>query len=525
MEPILKVNNLNISAKNTTLVNNLSFTVNKGEIFAIVGESGSGKSLTALSILNLLKANGIFNTSGQIEFSENNLLDLSEDKMRKIRGGKISMIFQDPMTSLNPLHTIGKQLSEALTLHQKLHKDKVKDKIKKLLKQVELEHFKSRLDAYPHELSGGQRQRIMIAMALANHPQILIADEPTTALDVTVQHQILKLIRKLRDEVGLTVILISHDLTIVKNIADKVLVLKKGDFQEFAKTQEIFSNPQNPYTKKLIDAEPKDSPVASFENKAILEVSNLDITYKRKSGLFSIGETYFKAVKNVNFTLNKGQTIGVVGESGSGKTTLAKAIVRLVKSQGFIKYKEHNIIDFPEWKFKPFRKKIQIVFQDPFSSLNPRFTIGDIISEGMKAHKMKGDYNLVISDILQAMGLKPEMINRYPHQLSGGERQRIGMARSLVLKPDLLVLDEPTSALDLLTQAEILNILRNLQADKKISYLFISHDLRVIKSISHYIIVMKDGVIIEQGSNEEIFSNPKSDYTKTLIESSFLKGL
>jgi len=525
VEAILKIHNLDIGINNNKLVNNLNLEINKGEIFAVVGESGSGKSLTALTVLNLLKYNGKFNVSGQVSFEGENILKYSDYEMEKIRGKDISMIFQDPMTSLNPLHTIGKQLEEAIKLHQNLQPYEIRNKIHRLLHITELGFLKDRLNNYPHQLSGGQRQRVMIAMALANNPQILIADEPTTALDVTVQHSILKLIRKLRDEHKLTVILITHDLTIVKNIADRVAVLRMGILKEINITSEIFSNPKDAYTKKLINAEPKGEAIKLKDHKDILTVSNLHIGYKRKIGFLGLRTGEIQVVKDVNFYLEKGQTIGIVGESGSGKTTLAKAIIRLLNSSGKIKFKEHYISKLSEAKFKPYRKKIQIVFQDPYSSLNPRMTVEEIILEGLKAHKIKADYDQLIDETLTSMNLKPEMKYRYPHQMSGGEKQRVGIARSLVLKPDLIVMDEPTSALDLLTQGEILDILKTLQREKHISFLFISHDLRVIKSISHYIIVMKDGVIVEQGDTKQIFESPKTDYTKKLIESAFLKGL
>lgn len=525
MEKILQIENLNISIKELNLVNNLSFSVNQGEIFAIVGESGSGKSLTALSMLNLLSYNENFHIEGKIKFKNRDILKLKERELRNMRGKDIAMIFQDPMTSLNPLHTIYKQLKEGILLHQNLTEKEIKEKILKILDEVELGILKERLDAYPYELSGGQRQRLMIAMALINEPKILIADEPTTALDVTVQLEILRLIDKLKKSHGLTVIIITHDLTIVEHIADRVLVLKKGDMQEQGDAKEIFSNPKAEYTKKLIEAEPKGAPVDfTKDEKPILSVDNLNIKYESKKGFLNLQSSFFEAVRSLNFNLFKGQTIGIVGESGSGKTSAAKAICKLIKASGEANFKGHHILNFPEWKFKPYRKKIQIIFQDPYSSLSPRMTIEEIITEGLKAHRIKFKEE-DIDNILISMHLPAHIKTRYPHQLSGGERQRVGIARSLILQPDLLILDEPTSALDLLTQAEILNILKEQQDKKNISYLFISHDLRVIKSISHYIIVMKDGKVVEQGSNQQIFDNPRTDYTKNLIKSAFLEDL
>lgn len=528
MGELVKVSNLEVSIKSNKLIDNISFKINKGEIFALVGESGSGKSLTAYSILNLLKYLGNFTHSGSIEVDGINTLALSEKELRTIRGNKVGMIFQDPMTSLNPLHTIERQLSEAIELHQKKTKAEIKARIHELFEQVELGRLKDRLSAYPHQLSGGQRQRVMIAMALANNPQLIIADEPTTALDVTVQKGILKLLKKLQQENGLSILLITHDLTIVKRVADRVAVMKNGQIVETNPTDQIFANPQHAYTKRLLLAEPKGNPLpVPTDAKQLLEVKDLNVSYLVGKNFFGFEKKYFDAVKNVSLKLLEGQTIGIVGESGSGKSTVAKAIMKLISSQGEIIFRGKKVSDYSEGKFKPLRKKIQIVYQDPYSSLNPRLTIKQIIAEGLQIHsKMNAqEIDSAIEQMLVSLGLKVEYKNRYPHELSGGEKQRVGLARSLILKPNVLVLDEPTSALDLITQAEILQILLKFQQEYKLGILFISHDLRVIRAISHYLLVMKNGIIVTEGNKEKILENPQEQYTRDLVESAFLQGI
>ncbi|MDX1949202.1 MAG: dipeptide ABC transporter ATP-binding protein [Rickettsiales bacterium] len=536
---ILDVNNLTIKTSNNILVDDVNFSINKGEVFALVGQSGSGKSLTANSVLGLTKFIGNFDISGSINYTDgeketDNLLELPESELRSIRGDKISMIFQDPMTSLNPLHRIGKQLAEAIELHQKLGKRKIQKRIEHLLDDVELSILKDRLDAFPHELSGGQRQRIMIAMALANHPDLLIADEPTTALDVTIQKEILELLKKLRAEKSLSILLITHDLTVVANIADRIAVMHNGKIVEQGEAKQILENPSHDYTKKLMASVPSGRPKPVPEPmQEVLSVEKFSVKYGIGKSIFGSTNKYFKALKNFELNLYKGQTIAVVGESGSGKSTFAKGVLKLVPSKGRIFLKHKRVSRLPEFLFRPFRRKLQVVFQDPYSSLNPRMTIADIIKEGVIAHRKHFKYhnhiNITdveldeyIAEMIEKMNLPRSYLTRYPHQLSGGEKQRVCIARALILNPDIIVLDEPTSALDLINQAEILRILKDLQSEYKISYIFISHDLRVVKSLSHYVIVLKNGKIIEQGETEKIFSNPENDYTKNLLQAAYI---
>ena len=531
---LLKIENLSVSFRTVTpegtpsvinAVEKVSLELEKGKILALVGESGSGKSVTALSILQLLPYPTAFHPRGKISFHGDNLLKLKGIALEAIRGDKISMIFQEPMTSLNPLHTIGKQLKEIITLHRKANSEQIKARISELLDMVKLGGLKSRLDAYPHELSGGQRQRMMIAMALANDPEILIADEPTTALDVTVQAEILTLLQKLQRKLGMAILLITHDLTIVKNIADKVAVMHQGKIVETGAVKEVFAKPSHPYTKHLISSAPKGNPVkASYKAKNIITAKQVKIHFPIKKGAFGLTRDYVKAVDDVSIKIKKGHTLGVVGESGSGKSTLALGVLRLVKYVGRIEFAGKDIFTNSTKDMQILRQKMQVVFQDPYASLNPRMTVGDAIAEGLKAHNIEPDPKKreeIIRNALKEVGLKPEFVNRYPHEFSGGQRQRICIARALVLKPEFIVLDEPTSALDLSTQAEIIDLLKNLQKNYNLTYMFISHDLRVIKAISHDIIVMKDGKIIEQGNRNQIFSKPKTDYTKKLISASF----
>jgi len=549
---LLEIKNLSVSIRSHPLIDNISFQINKGEIFALVGQSGSGKTLTAFSVLKLLHFLGNFDVSGEVLFdcpskqseeshlnkydvssqrnksNKINTLSLTEREMSGIRGNRIAMIFQDPMTSLNPLHNIGKQLAEAIDLHQKLSRRQVHARIIELVEMVELHILKDRLKDYPHQLSGGQRQRVMIAMALANDPDLIIADEPTTALDVTVQKGILALLKKLQLEKNIGILLITHDLTIVQKVADRVAVMNAGKIVELKNTADIFSGPSHEYTKKLLSAEPRsDLQPTEPGARELLAINNLDVSYQIGKNFFGLEKTYFDAVKNVSLKLLQGQTIGIVGESGSGKSTLAKAILKLVSSNGQMILNGHDISEMNERQFKPYRKQVQIVFQDPYSSLNPRMTIRNIIAEGLLVHqKLSGkEIDSIIDRMLLSLGLKPSYKNRYPHELSGGEKQRIGLARSLVLNPDILVLDEPTSALDLITQSEILHILMNIQQELKLGMLFISHDLRVIRAVSHYIIVMRNGLIVNQGAKDDIFTKANEQYTKNLIESAFLQGI
>ncbi len=525
----LSVKNLNINIDNISLVKDVNFSIDDGQVFALVGESGSGKSITSMSILQLLDHLGNFKVSGEAIYKkEDDLLKLSKKQMRNIRGDEIAVIFQDPMTSLNPLHTIGAQLIEAVTLHSKESKKVIEKRIYDLFDLVGLTEQKKRLNSYPHEFSGGQRQRIMIVMALINNPSLIIADEPTTALDVTVQQEILSIFKDIKLKHKKSILLISHDLTVVKNIADKVAVMHNGEIVEQGSVKDIFENPQHEYTKKLIDSEPSGDPVSPKTKTDILKVDNLNIQYVKEKSIFGFNNKHFTAVENVSFKLAKGQSVGIVGESGSGKSSIAKAILKLVPSNGNINYDGKNILSLNEKEFKPLRKQIQIVFQDPYSSLNPRMTVNDIIKEGLDVHfdtvseELK---RIKIKFVQKHLNLPDEFLTRYPHQLSGGQRQRVGIARSLVLEPDILVLDEPTSALDLITQAEILKLLKELQLQQNLSYLFISHDLRVINSICDYILVVKDGIIVEEGERKTIFGRAKSDYTKQLIASASFANL
>lgn len=526
---LLTINNLSVvfrsNQEKVSAVRNVSLQIDKGEILALVGESGSGKSVTALSVLKLLPYPIASHPTGNIKLDKIDLLKLEEPGLQKIRGKRISMIFQEPMTSLNPLHTVKKQLREAILLHQKISLKEADNKSLDLLEMVELKGFADRLGSYPHELSGGQRQRVMIAIALANDPELLIADEPTTALDVTIQAEILKLLKNLQKNIGLSILLITHDLTIVRKIADRVAVMKSGEVVEAGKTKTIFSKPEHPYTKHLISSEPKGHPVKiNSKSKIVLKAENLKVHFEKQSGfLFTKKKSLIKAVDNVSFEVKAGHTLGVIGESGSGKSTLAYAILRLIKSTGKIVFIGNEISNYDFSKMRALRKNLQIVFQDPYASLNPRMTIKEAIAEGIKAHGLKNKIqtNKLIGKAIREVGLDEKMLERYPHEFSGGQRQRICIARALVLNPDFIILDEPTSALDLTTQSEIISLLKNLQQQYKITFMFISHDLRVIKSISHDIIVMQNGRVVERGKRNDIFNKPKTDYTKKLINASF----
>jgi len=527
---LLEIKNLFVSfktpdGKDFEAVKGISLGVGKGEIAALVGESGSGKSVSALSILKLLPYPAAFHPRGEIFFEGEDILKWSERKLRNIRGNKISMIFQEPMTSLNPLHTIGKQISEAILLHHPMSRAKAELRVKDLLGLVGLEVLASRLSAYPHELSGGQRQRIMIAMALANEPELLIADEPTTALDVTIQAQILNLIRDIQKKNGMSVLLITHDLTIVENIADKVAVMKNGEIVEQGAVSGIFSNPEHKYTKHLLSSAPKGKPVAAnFDAENMIEASGLKVHFALQKSFFGKALKTLKAVDDIDVAVRKGHTLGVVGESGSGKTTIALAMLRLIKSEGKIVFCGKNIDKYKNKELRPLRKKMQIVFQDPFSSLNPRMSVFQVISEGLLEHRKdisKEELNHQVDKAMADVGLPLEYKKRYPHEFSGGQRQRIGIARAIILKPELIALDEPTSALDLSTQSEILDILKKLQQEYGLTYIFISHDLRVIKSIAHDLIVLRSGQIVESGSNQKIFNAPEGDYTKSLMKAAF----
>jgi microcin C transport system ATP-binding protein len=523
---LLAVDKLSLSFGAFEAVKHISFQINKGEMFAIVGESGSGKSLTALSCLGLQPDSA--RISGSIKFNGQELVGASESTLRQIRGARISMIFQEPMTALNPLHTLDKQLSEIILLHQRLRPDPLRARIEELLEQVGLAHFKDRLDAYPHQLSGGERQRVMIAMAIANGPDLLIADEPTTAVDVTIQAKILKLLKRLQAELGMAILFITHDLTVVRRLADRVAVMSHGEMVEQGKVADIFSRPTHPYTQHLLASEPKGEAIPLPANPAIMmECENLKVHFPIKKGLLQRVAGYVKAVDGVSVAIPESSTLGVVGESGSGKTTLGFALLRLLKSQGRIVFLGQDIEKLMGSQMRPLRERMQVVFQDPYSSLNPRMNVRAIIEEGLLVHhrdKSEAERLAEIDTILTDVGLTPDIKERFPHEFSGGQRQRISIARAMVLRPKFVVLDEPTSALDLSVQSQIIELLRNLQKKYGLSYMFISHDLRVVKAIAHRIIVMHRGIVVEQGDSKTIFAAPQHAYTKALIDAAFMKA-
>ena len=523
MEKIVSIQNLTIKFnRNIEVVKNLNLDVIKGKTTAIVGESGSGKTLSALSILKLLP-NGAKIENGNIFFNNVNLLKLNESEIQKIRGNKISTIFQEPMTSLNPLHTINKQIEEIITTHNLISKNEAKKKTIILLKEVGLDNIASRPKIYPYELSGGQRQRAMIAMSIANNPEVLIADEPTTALDVTIQLQILELLKNIQSRLGMSLVFISHNLAVVKKLSDYIYVMKNGKIVEYGTNDEIFNNPKNEYTKELVSYQSNIKESKNFDSDSILNVENLDVWYPIKKGLLKRTVDYVKAIKNVSFDLKIGESIGIVGESGSGKTSLILAVLNLIESKGKIKINKKDLSQLNKKEILNLRKEIQIVFQDPFSSLSPRMNIEDIISEGLLIHYpkiSKKEKEKKIKNILSKVGLEySNTIEKYPHEFSGGQRQRIAIARALILEPKILILDEPTSALDVTIQNQIINILNKLQKQLGLSYIFISHDMTVIKAISDRIIVLKDGLIVEENISRNIFNSPKSEYTKKLISS------
>lgn len=526
---ILRVNNLSVSFRVgdqvIEAVKNVSFEIERGEIFALVGESGAGKSATALSLMRLLPQKRAFFPNGSILFHDRELIDAPDSTLQKIRGNDISMIFQEPMTSLNPLHTIEKQISESFLLRHNLSRQEARQKALELLHIVQLSEAEERLGAYPHQLSGGQRQRVMIAMALANNPRLLIADEPTTALDVTVQEEILDLLKDLKSRFDMSMLLITHDLVVVRRMADRVGVMKGGEIVELGERDKIFQNPTHAYTRYLIASELEEGIVKIPDKKVeVVRTENLCVAFPVYKGLFRRIKGFIRAVNGISVTVHQGQTLGLVGESGSGKTTFGLALLRLIKSRGSIRFMGQEIESLRGKTLRPLRKEMQIIFQDPFESLNPRLTVGQIIEEGIRVHNIERtgkEREELIHDALREVGLEPGMINRYPHEFSGGQRQRICIARVLVLKPSFLVLDEPTSSLDMSVQTQILELLKDLQIRYNLAYLFISHDLRVIRFLSHKIMVMKEGSIVEFGSSEKIFHDPKHPYTKQLIKAAF----
>jgi microcin C transport system ATP-binding protein len=506
-------------------VDRVSFDLAKGETVALVGESGSGKSVTALSIVRLLPYPAASHPSGEVIFNGTDLLKAPERELRKVRGADISMVFQEPMTSLNPLHTIERQVGEILKVHRGWSAEKCRARVLELLAQVGIPNAQERLDAFPHQLSGGQRQRVMIAMALANEPDLLIADEPTTALDVTVQAQILALLKELQTRLGMAMLFITHDLGIVRRIADRVCVMTEGRVVEQGATARVFDAPEHAYTKKLLAAEPKGLPPASVAGaKPVVEVTDLKVWFPIKRGFFRKTVGHVKAVDGVSITVREGQTVGVVGESGSGKTTLGLAILRLISSEGRIAYLGQAIEGFGFAEMRPLRRDMQIVFQDPYGSLSPRMPVLDIVAEGLgvQGAKLKtAEKREAVARALADVGLDPAAMDRYPHEFSGGQRQRIAIARALALDPAFIVLDEPTSALDMSVQAQIVDLLRDVQARRKLSFLFISHDLKVVRALANDVVVMRQGKVVEQGPAATVMTAPANDYTRALLAAAF----
>lgn len=514
-----------VGSNATHAVRGVSFDIERGETLALVGESGSGKSVTAHSILQLLPYPVASHPNGSILFEGEELIGAPQARLKCVRGNRISMIFQEPTTSLNPLHSVGKQVAEAIMLHRRLPKAQAYRRVEELFEMVALGETKSRLKAYPHEFSGGQRQRVMIAMALACEPDLLIADEPTTALDVTVQAEILRLLADLQRQLGMSMMLITHDLNIVRHLADKVCVMKSGEIVDSGPTLRIFESPNHDYTCHLLAAEPKGDPLEVEEAaQMVITCDDLKVHFPVKSGVFRTTRGYVKAVDGVTISVREGQTVGVVGESGSGKTTLGMALLRLQRSEGHIHFCGEAIQGRNFKEMLPLRQSMQVVFQDPYGSLSPRLSIGQIVEEGLRVHASEMPRNArraLIGDTLAEVGLDPESQDRYPHEFSGGQRQRISIARALVLKPRLIVLDEPTSALDMSVQAQVIDLLRELQRKHGLAYLFISHDLKVIRAISHEVVVMRNGKVVEQGPATQIFDEPRHDYTKTLMAAAF----
>src|SRR5712671_5624486 len=528
-QPLLDVRDLSVAfhqpSGTSVAVDHISYEIKRGECVALVGESGSGKSVSALSILKLLPYPTASHPSGSIRFKGRELLGLSEREMRDIRGNDISIIFQEPMTSLNPLHTIEAQIGEILQLHSGISGVKARARTLELLTQVGIPEPETRLGSYPHQLSGGQRQRVMIAMALANEPDLLIADEPTTALDVTVQAQILKLLKDIQVRLGMAMLFITHDLGIVRKLADTVCVMKDGKIVEHGPVERVFTAPEHPYTRDLLAAEPKPDPAPSQPNaQVVLKADDLKVWFPIRRGLLRRTVGHIKAVDGVTIAVRKGETLGVVGESGSGKTTLGLAILRLISSQGAIVFLGDTIAGLKFEAMRPFRRNMQIVFQDPYGSLSPRMSVSDVIEEGLWVHHPKlsaAEREARVVGALRDVGLEPEWRFRYPHEFSGGQRQRVAIARAVVLEPTFVVLDEPTSALDMLIQAQIVELLRDLQKRRSLTYLFISHDLRVVAALASHLVVMRYGKVVEEGPASDLFANPKSDYTRALFAAAF----
>ena len=528
-ERLLEVKELSVAFRQgervTLAVDRISFSVRRGETVALVGESGSGKSVTALSVLKLLPYPSAHHPTGSIHFKGQELLSLSEPEIRHVRGNDITIIFQEPMTSLNPLHTVEKQIGESLLLHQGLTGPPARARTLELLRQVGIPAPETRLASYPHQLSGGQRQRVMIALALANEPDLLIADEPTTALDVTVQAQILGLLKELQRRLGMAMLFITHDLGIVRKIADTVCVMKSGSIVERGVVEEVFAAPQHPYTRALLAAEPRPDPAPMCPTAPmVIETNDLKVWFPIKRGVMRRVVGHIKAVDGISIAVRQGETLGIVGESGSGKTTLGLAILRLISSEGPIVFLGSPISGLTFRKMRPFRRHMQIVFQDPYGSLSPRMSVSDIVGEGLGVHaptlsRQEREQRVVAA--LREVGLDPETRFRYPHEFSGGQRQRIALARAVVLEPTFIVLDEPTSALDMLIQAQMVELLRSLQKRCNLTYLFISHDLRVVAALASRLVVMRHGKIMEEGPAAELFADPRSDYTRALFAAAF----
>ena len=527
--PLLSVRDLSIAfhqgGRETLAVDKVSFTLERGKTLALVGESGSGKSITALSIVKLLGATSATYPSGHVFFKGDDLLLADEDRLREVRGNEITMVFQEPMTSLNPLHSIEKQIGEILELHGMRGEVQLRQRVIELLSEVGIPDPATRLSAYPHQLSGGQRQRVMIAMALANRPDLFIADEPTTALDVTVQAQILKLLKELQAKLGMAMLFITHDLGIVRKIADDVCVMQKGRIVESGPVDEVFQNPQHAYTKALLAAEPKGTPApANPDARPIVSAEDIKVWFPIKRGFMRRTIGHVKAVDGISLTVREGETVGVVGESGSGKTTLGLALLRLIRSEGPIAYLGSRIDGLGSKDMRPLRRHMQIVFQDPYGSLSPRMSVADIVEEGL-AVQDKGlsaaQRREIVARALADTGLDPASMDRYPHEFSGGQRQRIAIARAMALNPKFVVLDEPTSALDMSVQAQIVDLLRDLQKQRNLAYLFISHDLKVVRALASELIVMRNGKVVESGPAKDIFAAPKNDYTRTLFAAAF----
>ncbi|SMF07486.1 microcin C transport system ATP-binding protein [Tistlia consotensis] len=529
-ERLLEVSNLGVDfgrgPQATHAVRGISFDIKPGETVALVGESGSGKSVSALSILQLLPYPLARHPEGSsVRFKGEELIGAPQRRLRQVRGNDISMVFQEPMTSLNPLHTVEKQIGETLILHRGLDHARARKASLELLRLVGIREPERRLGAYPHELSGGQRQRVMIAMALANQPELLIADEPTTALDVTIQAQILKLLKELQGRLGMAILLITHDLSIVRKVADRVCVMTQGEIVEQGPTAGIFENPRHDYTRRLLSAEPKGAPLhAAPDAPTILEGKDVKVHFPIRAGVLKRTIDVVKAVDGVDVTVREGHTVGVVGESGSGKTTLGLALLRLIASEGRIAYLGKSIQGLGSKALRPLRRELQIVFQDPYGSLSPRLSVGEIVGEGLRVHDLAAtaaERERLIVRALEEVGLDPASRDRYPHEFSGGQRQRIAVARAMVLKPRFVVLDEPTSALDMSVQAQIVDLLRDLQARHKLAYLFISHDLKVVRALADQVLVLRNGRVVEQGPAARIFDDPREDYTKALMKAAF----